>query len=187
MNKNNGKTIVVKKYGNRRLYDATNSAYINQDEVALLVQAGYDVRVVDAATGEDLTRLVLTQIIVQHAKEPGSTFPLDILRQMVAACGKVTQGTTLKYMKAVLDMYQGAYRAMTPPVNPFEFLQPPTIPLPNAPQTPQGSQSGEGGTGKLGKNKRETGEIGELKQRIEELEALVSGLGAGTTGRKRKG
>src|ERR1039458_8625045 len=133
MNRMNGKTIIVKKYGNRRLYDATNSVYINQDEVALLVQEGYDVQVVDAATGEDLTRLVLTQIIVQHAKEPGSTFPLDILRQMVVACGKVTQGTTLKYMKAVLDMYQNAYRAMTPPVNPFEFMQ--TMPLPVVRQT----------------------------------------------------
>src|SRR5271169_4574512 len=132
MNKTNAQKIVVKKYGNRRLYDATNSVYVNQDEVALLVQEGHDVQVVDAATGEDLTRLVLTQIIVQHAKEPGSAFPLDILRQMVVACGKVTQGTTLKCMKAVLDMYQNAYRAMTPPVNPFEFMQP-TMPIPGVP------------------------------------------------------
>ncbi len=143
MNKNNGKTIVIKKYGNRRLYDVTNSVYINQDEVALLVQAGHNVQVVDAATGEDLTRLVLTQIIVQHAKESDSAFPLDVLRQMVVACGKVTQGTTLQYMKAALDMYQNAYRAMTPPVNPFEFIQPPKMPLPIDPQKLWGSQPGE--------------------------------------------
>jgi polyhydroxyalkanoate synthesis repressor PhaR len=186
MNKINGKTIVVKKYGNRRLYDATNSAYINQDEVALLVQEGYDVQVVDAATGEDLTRLVLTQIIVQHAKEPGSTFPLDILRQMVAACGKVTQGTTVKYMQAVLDMYQNAYRAMTPPMNPFDLMRPPGMPLPVAPQA-AGASPAQGGAGKLHGDKRETAEMGELQQRIEELESLVSVLGAGKTGHKRKG
>jgi polyhydroxyalkanoate synthesis repressor PhaR len=184
MNKISGKKIVVKKYGNRRLYDATNSAYINQDEVALLVQEGYDVQVVDAANGEDLTRLVLTQIIVQHAKESDSAFPLDVLRQMVVACGRVTQGTTLQYMKAALDMYQNAFRAIAPPVNPLEFLQ---TPLPGIPQALWRSPPAEGGADKVRDNKGETGEIDELKQRIEELESLVSSLRYGTTVPKRKG
>jgi polyhydroxyalkanoate synthesis repressor PhaR len=184
MNKISGKKIVIKKYGNRRLYDVTNSAYINQDEVALLVQAGHDVQVVDAATGEDLTRLVLTQIIVQHAKESDSAFPLDVLRQMVVACGKVTQGTTVQYMKAALDMYQNAFRAMAPPTNPFEFLQ--NSPL--IPQTPRSSQPGEGPkqAGKNDESERDTAEIGELKRRIEELESLVSVPRKGTAGHKRK-
>ena len=108
----NRKKIIIKKYGNRRLYDTAHSRYINQDEVAEMVRDGRDVQVVDAATGEDLTRLVLTQIIVEHAKEPGSAFPLDILRQMVVAYGKATQENTLKYTKAVLDMYQNAYQAI---------------------------------------------------------------------------
>ena len=56
----NRKPVIIKKYENRRLYDTTNSRYINQDEVAQMLQSGYDVQVVDAATGEDLTRLVLT-------------------------------------------------------------------------------------------------------------------------------
>jgi polyhydroxyalkanoate synthesis repressor PhaR len=185
----NRKTVIIKKYGNRRLYDTTNSAYINQDEVAQMVQEGHNVQVVDAATGEDLTRLVLTQIIVQHAKEPGSAFPLDILRQMVVACGKVTQGTTLKYMKALLDMYQNAYRAMAPPMNPFELIQTQTAPLPASSRAPWGSQPTGGSyrAGRLPQNGDETVGIGELKQRIEELETLVSVRGAGKTARKRKG
>ena len=64
------KKVVIKKYENRRLYDTTNSRYVNLEEVAQLVQSGKDVEVVDAATGEDLTRLVLTQIIVEDAKTP---------------------------------------------------------------------------------------------------------------------
>ena len=75
------KTVVIKKYENRRLYDTTNSRYVNLEEVAQLVQSGKDVQVVDAATGEDLTRLVLTQIIVEDAKTPNSNFPLDVLRR----------------------------------------------------------------------------------------------------------
>jgi len=116
------KPVIIKKYENRRLYNSTDSRYVNLDEVADMVRKGYDVRVLDAATGEDLTRLILTQIIVDHAKEPDSAFPLDMLRQMVVASGQATQEGTLKYMKAVFDMYQNAFRAMAPPINPFEYM-----------------------------------------------------------------
>jgi polyhydroxyalkanoate synthesis repressor PhaR len=160
----NRKTVVIKKYENRRLYDTTNSRYINLDEVAQMVQDGYDVQVLDAATGEDLTRLVLTQIIAEHAKTPNSAFPLDVLRQMVAASGRATQESTLKYMKAVLDMYQNAYRAMAPPLSPFEFMRPP------AAQRPAEAPVGPGVHGEETKST----EVDELKRRVEELEALVS-------------
>src|SRR5450432_4723226 len=116
------KAVVIKKYENRRLYDTTNSRYVNLDEVAQMLQRGEDVKVVDAATGEDITRLILTQIIVEDAKTTGSNFPMDVLRQMVVASGKAGQEGTLKYMKSILDFYQNTYRVMTPPVNPFEFM-----------------------------------------------------------------
>ena len=89
------KVILIKKYENRRLYDTTNSRYVNLDEVAQMLQRGEDVKVVDAATGEDITRLILTQIIVEDAKTTGSNFPLDVLRQMVIASGKAGQEGTL--------------------------------------------------------------------------------------------
>src|SRR5271167_240787 len=117
--------IVIKKYENRRLYDTTNSRYINQDEVAQMLRDGYDVKVVDAATGEDLTRLVLTQIIVEQAKTPGSAFPLDILRQMVSATNRASQETALNYAKAMYDLYQNAYRSMPTPLSPFGFMPAP--------------------------------------------------------------
>jgi polyhydroxyalkanoate synthesis repressor PhaR len=183
----NRKKVIIKKYGNRRLYDTTNSRYINQDEVAEMVRDGRDVQVVDAATGEDLTRLVLTQIIVENAKEPGSAFPLDILRQMVVAYGRATQENTLKYTKAVLDMYQNAYRAIAPPLNPFEFIQGPGAPPPAVPQAPWGSRTAPGSpTADTHREKDETVGVDELKQRIEELESLVSQLAHGKTERKRK-
>src|ERR1039458_6195766 len=115
-------TVVIKKYENRRLYDTTDSRYVNLDEVAQMLQRGEEVQVVDAATGEDITRLVLTQIIVEDAKTTDSTFPLDVLRQMVIASGRAGQEGTLKYMKAMLDFYQNSYRMMAPTVNPFGFM-----------------------------------------------------------------
>src|SRR6476646_6332946 len=117
------KSILIKKYENRRLYDSTNSQYVNLDQVAKMMQSGDDVRVVDVTSGEDITSLILTQIIVEDAKTLDSNFPLDVLRQMVIASGKASQESALKYMKAVMDISQNAYRAMAPPFSPFEFIQ----------------------------------------------------------------
>ena len=56
--------VIIKKYENRRLYDSSNSRYVNLEDIAQMVREGTEVLVVDAATGEDLTRFVLTQIVV---------------------------------------------------------------------------------------------------------------------------
>src|ERR1017187_725999 len=117
------KTVVIRKYENRRLYDTANSRYVNLEEVAQILQQGNDVQVIDAASGEDITRLILTQIIVEDAKTPDSNFPLDLLRQMVVASGRVSQESAMKYMKSMLDLYQNTYSAIAPPLNPFEFMQ----------------------------------------------------------------
>src|SRR5579863_8615871 len=137
------KSILIKKYENRRLYDATNSRYVNLDEVAKMLQNGDDVRVVDAATGEDITRLILTQIIVEDAKAPDSNFPIDVLRQMVIASGRASQESALKYMKTMLDIYQNTYRVMAPPLNPFEFLQRKDAPAGEAPEPNAAAPAGE--------------------------------------------
>jgi len=163
------KPVIIKKYENRRLYDATNSRYVNLDEIARMVREGDELQVQDAATGEDLTRLVLTQIIVEDAKEPNSNFPLDILRQMVVASGRATQESTLKYMKAVLDMYQNAYRALTPALNPFEFM-------------PRGARPAPPDRGSA-----DRGQEQELRQRVAELEALVADMASKNTSLKNKG
>jgi polyhydroxyalkanoate synthesis repressor PhaR len=171
------KTVVIKKYENRRLYDTTNSRYVNLEEVAQMLQQGNDVQVIDAASGEDITRLILTQIIVEDAKAQDSSFPLDLLRQMVIASGRVSQESTLKYMKAMLDMYQNTYRVMAPQLNPFEFMQ-------NLRTEPDMAESGkpraaaEDVPQAAGKEARqpETESVEELKARLAELEKLVSKL-----------
>src|SRR5581483_5374440 len=159
------KTIIIKKYENRRLYESVNSRYVNLEEVAELVKQGHEVRVVDAASGEDLTRLVLTQIIMEDAKEPGSMFPLDILRQMVAASGR-TQQNALQYMKAMFDVYQNAYRAMTPPVTPFDFM--------SMAGTRPAQAAAPAASPAVG-----TTEVDELKRRVAEMESLIARLSGG--------
>lgn len=108
------KKVIIKKYENRRLYDTAASRYVNLDEVAQMVRDGADVQVIDAASGEDLTRVILTQIIMEDAKGRDSKLPLDMLRQMVMTSGATSQEALLKYMKMTTEMYQNAYRAFSP-------------------------------------------------------------------------
>ena len=117
------KKIIIKKYENRRLYDVTHSRYVNLDEIARAVQDGLDIQVLDASSGEDITRFVMTQIITECAKAPDSVFPLDILRQMVVASGKASQESALNYMRAVADMYKNALRGFSKTMTPFEMMQ----------------------------------------------------------------
>src|ERR1700688_828009 len=172
MKQNIPQPLIIKKYENRRLYNTLTSQYINQGQVAQLVRDGHDVRVVDAATGEDLTRLVLAQIVLEDAQTANSVFPLDVLRQMILASGRATQENALRYMKAMMDMYQNASRALPPPVNPFEFLQGHWAkPL-------EANGGGRGSQPQPNLPASETpvnaGEASELKRRIEELESLLT-------------
>ena len=150
-------TIIIKKYENRRLYDTTHSRYVNLDEVAQMVRDGRDVQVLDAITGEDRTRAVLTQIVVEQAKDGHSAFPLDVLRQMVVASGRVTNQAALTYMRGVFDMYQNAYRAVSP-------VAPPQAGPPSPPPAPAAAAH------------RDDAEVDALKKRLEELESVVSGI-----------
>jgi polyhydroxyalkanoate synthesis repressor PhaR len=171
--------LIVKKYENRRLYNTLTSQYINQEQVAQLIRDGYDVRVVDAATGDDITRPVLAQIVLEDAKMPDSVFPLDVLRQMVVASGKATQDNALRYMKAMMEMYQNAYRAMPSPMNPFSFLPAMWGQPQRGEESPQASgQPGGDAEAAAAESESKTearaSEVGDLRQRIEELEAALT-------------
>jgi polyhydroxyalkanoate synthesis repressor PhaR len=99
-------TVVIKKYGNRRLYDTAHSRYVNLDEIAALVRKGKVVQVVDAKTGRDLTRVTLTQIITEDAKERPTGLPLELLRQLIVASDEVRQEFIMWYLKSAFDAYQ---------------------------------------------------------------------------------
>lgn len=99
------KPIVIRKYPNRRLYDTSSRRYVNLDDVAALVRKGRDFQVVDAKTGEDLTRVVLTQIIVEDAKGQPAGLPLELLRQLIMASDRAGQEFIMWYLKSAFDAY----------------------------------------------------------------------------------
>jgi polyhydroxyalkanoate synthesis repressor PhaR len=164
--------VVIKKYENRRLYDTAGSRYVNLDEVARMVRDGVEVQVLDANTGEDLTRVVLTQIIMENAKGSESALPLDLLRQMIMTSGATSQEALLKYMKMTLDMYQNAYRAFAPASTPLDFMQKMMGSSRSSPSsaTPDGSA-----------------EVKELRRRIEELEKMFADSAASRAKSKKSG
>lgn len=98
-------TVVIKKYPNRRLYDSSSRRYVNLDDIAALVRKGCDVRVVDARTGEDLTRVTLTQIIVEDAKDQPVGLPLELLRQLIIASDRAGQEFVMWYLKTAFDAF----------------------------------------------------------------------------------
>lgn len=78
---------VIRKYGNRRLYDTERSAYVNLDQLAGMIRRGEEVRVEDAKTGEDLTREVLLQVVLEV--QGGLDFlPVGLLRRVIRATGE---------------------------------------------------------------------------------------------------
>jgi len=98
-------TVVIRKYPNRRLYDTSAGRYVNLDDVATLIRQGADVQVVDAKTGEDLTRVVLTQVIVEDAKGQPTGLPLELLRQLIVASDRAGQEFIMWYLKSAFDAY----------------------------------------------------------------------------------
>ena len=98
--------VVIKKYGNRRLYDPSSSQYVNLDDIAGFIRQGRDVQIVDAKTGQDLTRVTFTQIITEDAKEKPTGLPIDLLRQLIVASDEVRQEFIMWYLKSALDTYQ---------------------------------------------------------------------------------
>jgi polyhydroxyalkanoate synthesis repressor PhaR len=98
--------LVIKKYGNRRLYDTAASRYVNLDEIAGFIRQGKDVRILDAMTGKDLTRVTLTQIITEDAKDKPTGLPLELLRQLVVASDEVRQEFVMWYLKSAFDAYE---------------------------------------------------------------------------------
>src|SRR5439155_932337 len=88
MAKSAGK-VTIKKYANRRLYDTESSTYITLDRLAQMVREGREFQVVDAKSGDDITRQVLTQIIVEEEARGATMLPLNFLKQLIACSGRL--------------------------------------------------------------------------------------------------
>ena len=98
--------VTIKKYANRRLYDTESSSYITLDRLAEMVREGREFEVVDAKSGEDITRQVLTQIIVDEESRGSTLLPLNFLKQIIGLYGNSMQTFVPNYLEAAMDAFQ---------------------------------------------------------------------------------
>ncbi|WP_291841512.1 polyhydroxyalkanoate synthesis repressor PhaR [Maricaulis sp.] len=107
MSKSNGKAagIIIKKYANRRLYDTSTSQYVTLDYLRDLVKKGTDFQVVDAKSGEDLTRGVLAQIIFEEESRGANLLPVDFLRQLIGFYGDSLQSVVPGYLQMSMNSF----------------------------------------------------------------------------------
>ncbi|MFH1808568.1 MAG: translation initiation factor IF-2 N-terminal domain-containing protein [Pseudomonadota bacterium] len=101
-------TVVIKKYGNRRLYSTDESRYLTLEELEGLIRKGQKVRVVDAQNGEDLTGQVLTQIMLEGGR--ARRFPVAFLEEMIRLSDDALQSFIGRYLMTGLDMFMSTQR-----------------------------------------------------------------------------
>ncbi len=95
----------IKKYANRRLYNTRTSSYVTLDQLAEMVREGTDFVVVDAKTDEDLTRSVLTQIIVEQENKGENLLPIGFLRELIGCYGDGLQGMLPNYLEMTMRTF----------------------------------------------------------------------------------
>jgi polyhydroxyalkanoate synthesis repressor PhaR len=98
-------SVVVKKYANRRLYNTESSSYITLENLADMVRAGRDFVVYDAKSGDDITRSVLTQIIVEEESKGKALLPTGFLRQLIGFYGDSMQGLVPRYLENAMTEF----------------------------------------------------------------------------------
>ena len=98
-------SITIKKYANRRLYNTATSAYVTLEDLSSMVKEGTEFNVFDAKTSEDITRSVLTQIIVEEESKSGqqNLLPISFLRQLIGFYGDSLQWMVPKYLEQSME------------------------------------------------------------------------------------
>ncbi len=97
--------VVIKKYANRRLYDTQRSSYVTLEDLSRMVKENREFVVVDAKTNEDLTRSVLTQIIIEEENKGENLLPLDFLRHLISMYGENMNNVLPQYLEQSMNTF----------------------------------------------------------------------------------
>jgi len=173
--------IIIKKYANRRLYDTESSSYITLERLAELVRQKREFKVVDAKSGEDITRQVLTQIIMDEESRGSTMLPVNFLRQLIGLYGGNMQGLVPQYLEASMEALQrnqaqlrdtlaGAFTA-----NPFADIARRNLEMFQA--AAAGGGAGKAAAGAAPAEPARDEELKRLKEELAALQAKVDKLG----------
>lgn len=171
--------MIIKKYANRRLYDTESSAYITLERLAQMVRQKRDFKVVDAKSGEDITRSVLAQIIMEEESHGAEMLPVNFLRQLIGMYGGNMQEVVPQYLEASLDQLQRnqskLQEAMTGALaaNPFAEIARRNMEMFTAAATGQGRPAAKGAA----KAEPSKGDLDALRAELAALQQKLDRLG----------
>jgi len=114
---------ILKKYPNRRLYDSVISRYITLEDVKNLVKQHVTFQIQDAKTGEDITRSILLQIILEQEEQGEPIFSTEVLSQLIRCYGNTLQGVVAKFFENSLVLLAKQQQDLGKNVyNPMSFM-----------------------------------------------------------------
>lgn len=182
--------LLIRKYPNRRYYDSTRSCHVTQNDLHALIADGFDVVITDATSGEDITNIVLTQMILDHHATKLAVFPPAILHQVIRTQQQFLGGIFEQFFRQAAeaqratqaqwaDFFQRSFGMATPPgmewMNPFRpsaYTQPAT---PTAESHPAGPPQDEAAT-----RVKNPDELNDLRRQLAELSRKLEDLSGKT-------
>ena len=102
---NSPEQLIIKRYGNRRLYNTETQTYVNYQDLIKLVQAGQDIKVVDSTSKADVTKAVLIQLILEEEKDKKSILPTPFLFQLLRSREESMQDFFTNHLSASFNAY----------------------------------------------------------------------------------
>ena len=97
--------VIIKRYGNRRLYNTETSSYVNYQDLIKLIRDGHDIQVIDSRTKADVTKSVLMQAILEEEKNQKNLLPLPFLFQLIRSQEEATQDFFKNYLASSFEAY----------------------------------------------------------------------------------
>ncbi len=97
--------VIIKRYGNRRLYNTETSSYVNYQDLTKLIRDGHDIQVIDSKTKTDVTKSVLMQVILEEEKNQKSLLPLPFLFQLIRSREEAAQDFFKNYLASSFEAY----------------------------------------------------------------------------------
>jgi polyhydroxyalkanoate synthesis repressor PhaR len=192
---------VVKKYANRRLYNTATSSYVTLDDLSKMVRAGDEFVVYDAKTGEDLTRSILTQIILEEDSKGRNLLPINFLRQLIGYYDDSLRAFLPRYLELSMENFaanqeqirryiEGTFGQFFP-LNQFEdmarqnmallqraatMFTPPKAGNPAQTRAAEGNAGGHEPSSELMSSPGPSAEIKALSDKIEDLQKQICAL-----------
>jgi polyhydroxyalkanoate synthesis repressor PhaR len=186
-----GKHLEIKKYANRRYYDATHSRHLTLDEIRTLIQQGFDLKVVDAKTSADITAQVLTQIILELDTSKLDSLPVPLLVRIIRMNDQLVKDFVEKYFNQALESFLSYQKRIEEQIRRSHGL-PPTLPLMSAwtkamLEPFSSALKAEPATPLANNDHQSTEHVEQLEQAMRELQAQVAELRESSRKRRHGG